>query len=228
MPPKGMFVGSQRPKGLEFASCPDCNRKSSRLDDFAAFLVSAFSQNELSDAQAKHFLKKFKGLQNNNPLLLDELNFRTATTSDGKTLVDKSGSEFGAMFVDGPLASDAIFRFGAKVGMALHYQATNEIAASDHRVVVFAFTNANAVNGEIPLGLFDLLPERSMLAQGKITSEGIFEYQSAKVRDGKGSAHWATLGASIYYNLFVGPNMILPEEKRGFCRTFLPGCLQRH
>jgi len=227
MPPKGMFVGSHRPDGLVFASCSDCNRGSSKLDDAAAFFAAMWGYHEPDKRQQDHINAKFRSMVNNNPNLYKELRPTNLRLADGSDAVDQNGQPYGAMKVDGPFARDAIFRFGAKVAMALHFEETKQIAGPEYQIGVLCFTNANAFRDEVPQQIFEILPGQDMLKQGRWTSKGVFEYKSGKTEDGGSSVHWAVLGQTLCYILFVGPDLPVPQESDGGGEMFRPGCLKR-
>ncbi|MEP6018146.1 MAG: hypothetical protein ABJ251_06645 [Paracoccaceae bacterium] len=53
-PPKAMFFGSLRPKGLEVPACRRCNNGSSQQDQFAALLACTQSPALISGGDNKH------------------------------------------------------------------------------------------------------------------------------------------------------------------------------
>ncbi|MEP3844284.1 MAG: hypothetical protein ABJM43_02905 [Paracoccaceae bacterium] len=53
-PPKAMFFGSLRPKGLEVPACRRCNNGSSQQDQFATLLAYTQSPALISGGDNKH------------------------------------------------------------------------------------------------------------------------------------------------------------------------------
>jgi hypothetical protein len=58
VPPRAMFRGRRRPKGLEFASCKNCNEGTGRADLVAALLsrVAPDARDEEEEAELKKLL----------------------------------------------------------------------------------------------------------------------------------------------------------------------------
>jgi hypothetical protein len=224
MPPKGMFENKHRPKGLEFPSCSECNRGSRKLDDVVAFLAAIEVTDQRSKKYARHFKKKVDALRNNQPLLFSEL----APTRDQQALVNRFskavGSGLAALNTSGPMVSNSVLKFGAKCAMALHWKQTSAIVRPDTDIGVLWFTNANAIAGSVPQDLFELLPNRRFMRQGKFSSEEVFEYSSGHVEEENSSAHWAILGNCVCLMMFVGSDLHLQSQTKR-TNVFKPGCL---
>jgi hypothetical protein len=68
MPPIAMFDDNQRPKGLEFPACRDCNNGTRLSDTVASLLARTYP-----DAQTPDDLERLlSGVRNNIPGLLEE------------------------------------------------------------------------------------------------------------------------------------------------------------
>ena len=72
MPPKTMFYGKQRPKGLEFPACEGCNHGSSHAD-LVASLIGRTQLAEPTSAQIQEFAGILSAVRNNIPGLIDEM-----------------------------------------------------------------------------------------------------------------------------------------------------------
>ena len=72
MPNKGMFP-KDRPGGLEFPSCEECNHGSKWFEDIASFLGSIQLGTDGDEIADSHFAKKLSHLQRCHPDVLAEL-----------------------------------------------------------------------------------------------------------------------------------------------------------
>ena len=80
---------------------------------------------------------------------------------------------------DGPLLTRHILTFAAKLGFALHYDAKGSPVPIVGGVQVMWFSNLQAMQGQIPKMLFDLLPSPSTLQQGAKSVADQFKYSYA-------------------------------------------------
>lgn len=219
-PSKQMFGRGNRPKGLETPSCKECNQGSKRCESLAAFFAqmqftnSRGNENELFEQIGEH-------LSNNHPDLLAALAPTTRQISD----IKKYDRNFGVMDLRSPIVSNELLLFGAKCGLALHWQLKKEPLGSSGQVLVMFFSNAQLASDEFPKQLFELLPEAKTLRQGQKTVEGAFAYSSKATTDGTSTAHWVRFGQAIWYQLFVGFNLKIPDGAT--LQVFSPGCLTR-
>lgn len=82
-----------------------------------------------------------------------------------------------AMFwASGPILSSHMQAFAAKTGFALPYEATGSVVPAQGRVQVRWFTSEEVVHEKLPTSLLRSLEATRLLRQGKITSDGLFEY----------------------------------------------------
>src|SRR5690606_32679090 len=133
MPPRMMFQLSQRPKGLEFPSCGQCNQGTSRLDVVASFMARTFPG--IADpAESTEWEKVMKEVDRVAPGLLQEMwippnEMRQALWSEG--IFEQ---RFAAFRADGPILGAHMQAFAAKIGFALHYEATGSYVPMEGRV----------------------------------------------------------------------------------------------
>ena len=145
MPPRAMFDKRQRPKGLEFPTCRDCNNGTNLSDMAASLLARAYP-----DARTPDDLKRLLGgARNNIPGLIEEM-------------VDAGA---GLLRVDGPILKKHINVFGAKLGLALHYEAHGSPVPRAGGVQPMFFTNVSALRDELPAAIIELLPTPRTLKQ---------------------------------------------------------------
>jgi len=105
MPPVMMFIRKQRPKGLEFPSCRECNNGTSK-SDLVASLLGRLSVEPAADVEAAEFKKLLCSVRNNVPRLLEEMHISRA----GQNLLRESLSlqeGGGVLRANGPLAASS-------------------------------------------------------------------------------------------------------------------------
>jgi hypothetical protein len=175
MPPKQMFIRKQRPKGLEFPSCLECNSGTGK-SDLVASLLGRLSVDPSADDEAEEFKKLLLAVRNNVPGLLEEMQIgRGGQKLARRTLPLQEGA--GVLRANGPLVTKHMLIFGAKLGFALHYEALQNVLPPTGGVLPRWFSNAQAARGEIPNALFSLLPAtRQTLKQGRREVGDQFEY----------------------------------------------------
>ncbi len=173
-PPKVFFVNKLRPSGLEFPACARCNHGSSQHDQVAA-LISLTMGNafrEVPEAE-RYWSKLLKGVKNNTP---EAIQWFTAASSrfhirKNGLLVPMIKSSF-----DKRLFSEYVYPWTAKQGFALWYEHSGGILTSQNRVWVQWLTNYSIIKSGIPDELIRIAPNQSSLRQGKLNTEGVFEY----------------------------------------------------
>ena len=122
MPNKGMFP-KDRPGGLAFRCCDACNQGSKWFDDIASLVGSIrFSE---TDTAGDHFARKLQHLAKEPPDIFAEMqpSFRQNKQAR-KYIPDNDYGSAGAFNVGGPLVSQAMLLYGAKLALALHWQET--------------------------------------------------------------------------------------------------------
>jgi hypothetical protein len=220
VPNIGLFPDRRRPKGLEVPACERCNRGSRWAEDIAALLAAI----RMDGALLEHFERKIAHVAKTQPRALLEMQSSPSQDLRAERWADAAGEPAAALNVTGPIVGRAMRLFGAKLGMALHWHETGRPLPAHGRIVVQVFSNEQAFEGRIPQALFDFLPDRRTLEQGKLHVRDVFEYSSRETEEGGHTAHWATFGQSFMFYLFLGPNLAwqhAPTED-----VFMPGCLQ--
>ncbi|MBA2400765.1 MAG: hypothetical protein H0V72_19085 [Bradyrhizobium sp.] len=178
MPPIQIFFGRHRPRGLEFPACVGCNKQTGHSDLVAAMLARSLTEPEGAASRVPEFEKVLSAVANNVPGLLEEMKvFRAAEKLARKRhgLAD----DMHPLRVDGPILSRHILTFAAKLGFALHFETTGAVIPPGGGVMVMWFTNLQAMRGDIPQGLLDLLPAPKSLHQGRMNVGSQFQYSTA-------------------------------------------------
>jgi hypothetical protein len=176
MPPVIAFEGKQRPKGLEFPACLACNNGTGDSDLVAAMLARSWPDTN-SDLQKNEVKKILAGVANNVPGLIEEMiPDRAAEKLARKRLnIPDDAHPFRA----GPMLNKHILTFAAKLGFALHYEINGTPIPKGGGALVMWFSNVQALNGQIPQELFDLLPSTKTLQQGAKSVGEQFQYAHA-------------------------------------------------
>ena len=175
MPPRMLFQLSQRPKGLEFPSCGPCNQGTSRLDVVASVMARTFPGIATS-ADSAEWDRVMKEVHRVAPDLLREMwmpphEMHKAMWREG--VFDRDIAAFRA---DGPIMGAHMQAFAAKIGFALHYEATGDFVPPEGRVQVRWLTSSEVYGGRLPPSLLASIGAPRIMRQGKITSHGDFEY----------------------------------------------------
>jgi hypothetical protein len=196
MPPAMMFIRKQRPKGLEFPSCLKCNNGTSK-SDLVASLVGRLSVEPSSDVEAAEIKKLFSSVRNNVPGLLEEMHIDPGEEKLAlKDLPIREGG--GIVRADGPLVTEHMLVFGAKLGFALHYEALRTVVPPTGGVQPRWFSNTQAAKGEIPNDLLSLLPAtKQTLKQGTREVSDQFQYTWVITPDRQHALFYATFHRSF-------------------------------
>jgi hypothetical protein len=177
MPPIGIFWGRQRPKGLEFPSCKFCNT-GTRLSDLVASTVARTFPEPSTVAQRDEVKKLLAAVGNNVPGLIEEMQVGRA----GQKLAARDApipEGGGVLRADGPLVTKHLQIFAAKMGFALHFEAAGFPVPPEGGVQVMWFSNMQAIKGQIPESLLELLPSPRTLRQGTVNVSDQFQYSWA-------------------------------------------------
>lgn len=223
MPNKGMFP-KDRPSGLEFPSCDGCNQGSKWFEDIASFVGSIQLASDGDPKATEHFESKLSHLIKVHPEIVDELRPTLRQKKKMRKLAEAGAEAEAALNLQGPTVSLALLLYGAKLGLALHWKETDKILPNDGRVGVICYSNEVHYDSGVPQHLFEMLPDRRTLKQGKKASAYPFSFSSGKATDTEATAHWACFSDAFMYYLFVGQTIDLSKLPPD--HLFSPGCLQ--
>jgi hypothetical protein len=182
MPPRMMFLGKQRPKGLEFPTCAECNNGTSHADLVASLLGRTFPEPPSEQGQ-NDLAKLLRAVSNNVPGLLQEMYVGTGGQKIARRNIPKMPAGTGVLRADGPLVSGHMTVFAAKLGYALHFQAFGKPVPSGGGVQPLWVSNAQAARDELPTSVIELLPPAQTLRQGKKEVSDQFEYSWLATED---------------------------------------------
>jgi hypothetical protein len=175
MPPIMMFDQRQRPKGLEFPTCDGCNHRT-RLTDLVASLLGRVYPDSENDPNKKELKKLLAAVRNNVPGLLQEMMVDEAGQSAARRAIPNMPSGSAVLRADGPILTKYMRTFGAKLGLAFHFEALGAFVPEKGGVQPMYFTNVNAARGELPMQIINLLPPAQTLRQGRKDVRDQFSY----------------------------------------------------
>lgn len=175
MPPIQMFRLRQRPKGLEFPACAECNHGTSRSDLVAALMGRMYPDARTNDAQ-RELKKLLSAVSNNVPGLLQEMQIGRGGQKIASRTIPNMPEVAALLRADGPILTHHMRTFGAKLGFALHFEAIGSRVPDDGGVQPLYYTNVNAAKGELPREIIDLLQSPKTLEQGEKNGSGQFNY----------------------------------------------------
>lgn len=193
IPATSFFTLNQRPKGLEFPSCTACNH-GARDADLVVAIVGRSWPDAVSPAEAAHFKALLTRANRRLPGMVEEM--RPPRAAERRTVRELGLPEDGGLIrLDGPLVSSHMEAFGARLGMALHYDLTSAILPRDGGVAVRVYSNVDAIRGNIPD--LEFLDPPKTLSQGRMASQGEFLYSIKATPGGRRSILYATFRQSF-------------------------------
>jgi hypothetical protein len=223
VPARIVFWGKRRPEGLELPACKACNEGTRKLDQ-AAGLFARFRVADEPLRQQVEFNQLAIQVSRNFPGWEREMNPSAAQWRDFRR---RFGRVDGVPGNVGPLADDAAYTLGAKLGFALHYKTSGEIVPPDGLVsVVYETTASEPEGGMLPSEISNLLGPEVVLKQGEWTTDGHFSYRSFVAEGGGLGVYHAHIGRSFQTVSVVFCDGRHPPVNRPV-RTFSPGDLQR-
>jgi hypothetical protein len=197
MPPIAMFEGRQRPKGLEFPTCLECNNGTSQSDQVASLMGRVYP--DAGTEQGYSDLKKLlSGVANNVPGLLQEMQVGRAGQKFAQRDIPSMPAGSSVLRANGPILSKHMHTFGAKLGFAFHFEAHKSPVPPEGGVQAMYFTNVSAAKDELPMELLNLLPEPQTLRQGQREVSSQFQYSWKLTEEGRHTLFYAEFRSSFY------------------------------
>jgi hypothetical protein len=174
MPPISMFRERRRPSGLEFPSCQECN-EGARLSDTVAALIGRTYPDPPDDQPDEEVQNLLAAVARNVPGLLPEMR---APRASEKLMMRRLGrTEGGGLRISGPITLAHLRAFAARLGFAMHFEATGAFIPEAGGVAVRVYSNVDLLDGDnLPEGLFDHLPPPDTLRQGRKNAADQFRY----------------------------------------------------
>jgi hypothetical protein len=201
VPPRVMFRGRRRPRGLEFASCKDCNEGTGRADLVAA-LLSRLAPDARDAEEKAELTKLLRGVSNNVAGLLEEMQLGEGDQAAARNRL--AGPVEGDLLkANGPLVRAHMQTFATKLGFALYHELTGKIVPLDGGVAARWFSDIDRLEGTFPESVFDLLLPPKTLKQGKFDVSDQFKYQWRLADGDRMALFFASFGYSFTVLAFV-------------------------
>lgn len=196
MPPIAMFDGRQRPKGLEFPACRECNNGTSHSDQVASLMGRVYP--DAAHQQGRDDIKRLlSGVGKNVPGLLREMQMGRAAQKFALRDIPSMPAGSGVLRANGPILSKHMHAFGAKLGFAFHFEAHKSPVPTDGGVQTMYFTNVSVAKGELPIDLINLLPAPRTLRQGQREVSSQFQYSWRLTEEGRHSFFYAVFRSAF-------------------------------
>lgn len=215
-----MFIGRQRPKGLEMPACSECNR-ATRVDEQVAAMLARSWPPAATVAETKEIEQIMRGVANNNLPLMQEL----MPGAEQYKQLRRAGldpAQHSFFDVSGPLVNQSIRRFGYKVTCALYYEVARMIAPAPAGIMVSWYTNFSRLTNDMPDMLFKYLGPAETLRQGRRNVGDQFQYSWA-VAEGKRVAQlFASFRHSFCVNGFIHHDAGFFKRRGGDVHVFRP------
>lgn len=226
MPPKIMFDLKDRPVGLEFAACGPCNNGAGRADLVSALIGRIHPDNPDPEAQ-KELRRLLSAAKNNVPGLLEEMMPPTAQTKLARQRYGLGSDDGGFLTIGGPLATAHLEGFGARLGLAMHFEATSKILGKEGGVFVRIFSNVDLMEGKVPPEIFEFL-EPSTLMQGRKSVADQFRYGVRETDNGLATMSFASFRRSFAVLATTTTNLERFEDGQipDVATPYRPGALQ--
>lgn len=205
MPSRILFDNKQRPKGLEFASCQEC-QDSTRKEEVAVAMFSRIYPDAVTRSAQLEYRKIIRKANQTFPGLLAEMHIdQLPVLADLGETANKLPT-WNFITCGGPIAKSAIQKFAKKLALALHFETTNEIVPRGAGIFTMHYTNVHAFSGEMPVEFMDALGAERALVMGAQRSVGTFSYQTARLKDEATTLHMAYFRGSFALMMAIFPN----------------------
>lgn len=221
MPPRAVFAGRLRPKGLEFPSCDRCNGGTKATDQVVA-MMSRINPDDSTPEALAEVRKYLQGVANNEPDLLREM---AGPPQWRIRAQERAGPSRRPLYVAGPMVSGHMERFAAKFGFAMHYQQIGTPLPETGAVAARWYSNADILEGSFPMEAWEVLGPVETLRQGKFQVSDQFEYAWAIGEDRSIGMYLGTFRHSFAVLAFSALDVRRMAEISGQIRVWRPGDL---
>lgn len=225
VPQISIFLGRDRPSGLEVPACDAC-QSGARIDELATALFSRIYPDPDTDTGRTEIGKHTRGVKNNIPGLLEEMIPSPEQELRGLHHARRGG---GVLNCGGPILNGIMNRYAGKIGCALHYQLVGRPVPPDGAVAAWWYSNVQAFEGKLPRELIDLLGAPQTLRQGERKQVADqFSYTSRATKDCAMTGHFATFRFSFAVCAIVAEDMakIPPRPHGDWPSVYRPGFLK--
>jgi hypothetical protein len=174
MPPVWVFAGRQRPKGMEYATCKQCNNGTRAADLAAGFMARIRPFDDPDGDLITEAKKRVDTLDRLAPGLREEV-FDLSPYADIDVERDGQVHEMVRIDANGPILAGLLTTFGAKLGMALYREHVGEALPMHGAVLVQPFMNGGLSQDQGD-ALLSVLPTAKTLRNGRREVSDQFAY----------------------------------------------------
>jgi hypothetical protein len=196
MPPIQMFRLRDRPKGLEFPACRECNNGTGDSDLVASLMGRIYPDTKLEIARSE-IKRLLAAVGNNVPGLLQEMQVGAGGQKLARRSIPNMPANTAVLRADGPILQHHMLTFGAKLGFALHFETLGTRVPDEGGVQPFYFKKFSAPRGEQPREVIDILPDRRTLMQGTKHVSDQFTYSSVSTEEKRHNVFYAVFNDSF-------------------------------
>ena len=194
VPSRQMFLGRDRPSGLEVPACKPCN-EATRIDEQVAAMIGRLLPDPTRPEHIDELRRVFRGVANNVPGIFEEMKPSFRQIKKMKQLADSPNLH--ALNVNGPLVNTSMTAFSVKLAFALHFNCAGKIIPPAGGVIVRWFSNAEAIEGKIPTDFLKFFSEPQTLRQGRKSVGEQFFFVHQLSSDEEGGVYFAAFRKSF-------------------------------
>jgi hypothetical protein len=150
-----------------------------------------------NDPNKKELKKLLAAVGNNVPGLLEEMIVDEVGQRQARRSIPNMPSGSAVLRADGPILTKHMTTFGAKLGLALHFETHGVCVPQAGGVQPMYFTNVNAARGELPMQIINILPPAQTLRQGRKDVLDQFSYSFRLTEEKRHSVFYAVFRQSF-------------------------------
>ncbi|MDX8501665.1 hypothetical protein RFM99_25025 [Mesorhizobium sp. VK4C] len=223
-PPRSIFDGKHRRRGMEFGACKECNEASREADLVVAMLSRMMpdTRTEAGRAEVQRLINsalRIPGFSKEVHPERDQLGTLIRYRDIAAQL-----PTWKFLRIDGPIVARSMTIFGSKLGLALHRATTGRILSTTGVIAVQWYSNLQVYQDALPKEFLAMCGPGKTLRQGNFEVGEQFRVASVVPDDsGLMSGHFAVFRESFAVLMFATEE---PEEAhKGW--SVSPGFLKR-
>jgi hypothetical protein len=167
-PPKVIFTGKDRPKGLEFGICKACHEPTRQIDLIAASYGRMMPPPK-TEAERADIRKHAQGVVNNYPEIAEVFAGPSRVNNQGIHITEVTGD-------NGTRLHNAMNAFAGRLGIALYRERAGKMVSPEHYVHAHYFTSWEIAMDAIPPEVFVPLKNPRTLRAGAKEKSSEFLY----------------------------------------------------
>lgn len=223
-PPRSIFDGKHRPRGLEFGACKECNEASREADLVVAMLSRMMpdSKSETGRAEVQRLINSALRIPGFSKEVRPERDQLGTLVRYRDIAAQLPSWKF--LRIDGAIVARSMTIFASKLGLALHTATTGRILPPTGAVAVQWYSNLQAYQDALPKEFLAMCGPGRTLRQGDFEVGEQFRVASVLPEEsGLMSGHFAVFRESFAVLMFATEE---PEEvHKGW--SVSPGFLKR-